>query len=74
MLLMHLFSVLPFTGIMKLLSFTILATILLALFIPSIDATSNVRGGHVEEKENIEGGHRDLPGELAGDKKKDVRE
>lgn len=36
MLLMHLLSVL-FTGIMKVLSFTIVATILLALFIPNID-------------------------------------
>ena len=45
---------------MKLLSFTILATVLLALFIPNIDATSNVRGGRVEEKKNIDGGHRAL--------------
>jgi hypothetical protein len=45
---------------MKLLSFTILATFLLALFIPNIDAKSNVRGGHVEEKKNIDGGHRAL--------------
>jgi hypothetical protein len=42
---------------MKLLSFTILATLVLALFIPNIDATSNVRGGCVEEKENIGNGH-----------------
>jgi hypothetical protein len=44
---------------MKVLSFTILATVLLALFIPNIAATNDVRG-HVEEKEDIGGGHRAL--------------
>jgi hypothetical protein len=58
MLLMHLLSLL-FTGIMKVLSFSILATVLLALFIPNIAATTNVRG-HVEEKEDIGNGHRAL--------------